>query len=152
MRKLVIVNLCVLTVLFLTAGVLAMPDKDDEAVRKLILGRTEILGEYYEGERSFDDARNGLEKVEGGGLLKGDVAAMRENVSSGFEKITGCSIKVLRCERNSHGILVGEAEIQWEQRSFDGRRTVETAEYFFTGEESQRGIKLTQLEIRENRK
>ena len=55
-------NICVLIVMFLTAGAVAKPADDDKMMKQLIAQRIEILEQYYRSEAEFDQSRSDLEK------------------------------------------------------------------------------------------
>lgn len=149
MKRVLIVNLGVLLILFLTAAVIADPDDDCKAVKKLINKRTEILNDYYGGAIDFDEAENRLEKIEKSAILREDLRVMKMYGETDFDRVTDAEIVMKTCDRNSHGILSGRTQIRWQMQTMEKSERVWTEEkiYFFTGEDNDKSVKLTQLEI-----
>ena len=145
MKKVYAFNACVLVIIFLTAGIVARPSDCNGEMKNLISQRTEVLSEFYDGKSDFDVARDKLELVEGGRLLKTDVAAMRAYQFTDIDQVAGFKIKIKSCKKTSYGIIKGKAEIRWIMRSVNDMRE-EKYLYFFTGEMDQKKTKLTQLE------
>ena len=144
MKKVYAVNICVLIVMFLTAGAAAKPADDDKMMKQLIAQRIEILEQYYRSEAEFDQSRSDLEKVEAGGLLKTDVKYMKEYAATELDRILDFRIKIKSCRRTRYGIVKGKAEIVYVTKGYGPKRT-EKHQYFFTGEDCKKKLKLTQL-------
>ncbi len=146
MKKIHAINLCVVLIIFLTAGACAKPATDSKEVKRLIGERIETLNSYYCGEENLDDTRQALEKIEKGSMLKQDVALMKAYDRTEIDRIAGYTVKILSCKRTSFGIVKGKAEIRYIMDGQKGKWK-ETHRYFFTGEKEKSKTKLTQLKI-----
>lgn len=146
LKKIIIVNLCVLLILFFTAGMLASPKDDEALIKDSMESRIKILNEYYSGAKNFDDAGRQLELVENSTLLRRDTDAMEANSATDIDKISAYDITILNFSKSSHGIISGEAEIYW-RLSGHGKETSQHGIYFFTGEMMKNRMKLTQFEL-----
>ena len=144
MKKLIMVNISVLLIMFLTASVNVKPNTDTQSVEHLLEERIAILNHFYGGKMAFDDARNNLEKISADSLLKEDVSLMKAFDGSEVDHVAEFHIEITECGRTSYGVIKGKAEISW---LMQGQReewdTVES--YYFTAEDDQGTIKLTQL-------
>lgn len=146
MKKVYAINICVLVIIFLTAGIIARPSDYNREMKSLISQRIDILDEYYSNKTDFDDSRDKLEKVEAGSLLKKDVRAMKDYQATDLDQVTDYRIRMQSCRKTSYGIIKGKVEISWIMRGYDGTKE-EKHQYFFTGEINQKNTKLTQLKI-----
>lgn len=146
MKKIHAINLCVLIIIFLTAGVAAKPAADSQDMKKIISERIAVLNQYYCGQTVMDKTRSRLEKIEKGSLLKSDVKLMKAYAQTELDVITDYKVKILSDKRTSFGIIKGKAEIRYTMQGQRGRWR-ETHRYFFTAEKENQKIKLTQLKI-----
>lgn len=149
-KRLVLLNVGVLLIIFLTAGVLAGPENDEDMIKGLLNQRTKILNQYYRGAEDFERVEKKLEAVEMGSLLTKDRKAMRINAGMDFEPVTKSKIKITECSRSSMGMLKGTAEITWvlEGMHPGEKPKLQTALYFFTAEAVEKRIKLTGFELK----
>ena len=87
MKKLYVVNLCVLLIMFLTAGIVGRPNTDNQQVKELITGRITALNDYYSQKSSFDKTEDALKKLEKGDLLKNDLTLMDAYSATDLDRI-----------------------------------------------------------------
>lgn len=146
MKKVYIFNVCVLLVIFLTAGVIVRPQSDRKIMEDQIHSRIEILNRYYDGTWDFDKTRSALEKVEKGSLLKTDTALMKDYEYTDIEQVTEYEVRMISCRTTRYGILKGKAEIVYLMRGNQGKQK-ETHRYLFTAEKEKKKIRLTQMKI-----
>ncbi|MEE0691732.1 MAG: hypothetical protein U0M33_02335 [Lachnospiraceae bacterium] len=144
MKRVMTVNICVLMIMFLTAGMTAGPSSDSRQIRDLITQRSEILNGYYCGQTEFDRTRDSLGKIETGRLLRQDTKAMGFYAATDIEQVTDCRVRVLKCRKSEYGIYKGNAEITYVLNGTGGRFT-QKGRYYFTGEKYRGKMKLTQL-------
>lgn len=144
MKKIVIVNLCLLLFIFFTAGMKAVPASDSAKIEELMKERIGILNYYYGGKMSFEDARKNIEKIEKSTLLAEDLDLMKSFVGEAIDQIADYAFLSTTCKRSSFGILNGEVEIYWVLQGENGRWETEET-YYFTAEDSDGKVKLTQL-------
>ena len=144
MKKVYAVNICVLIIMFMTAGMISKPADNDDVMKQRISQRIDILEEYYRSETDFDRAREKLEKIENGSLLKTDVKYMKDYAATDVERILDYKVKIKSCRRTNYGIIKGKAEILYVMKGHGPKRT-EKHQYFFTGEKHKKSLKLTQL-------
>ncbi len=146
MKKIHIINLCLLLIIFLTAGVTAKPETDSRIVKRLIGQRIEVLNSFYSGETTKEAAELSLEKLEKGRILKEDAALMKAYSRTDIDRIAGYKVKILSCRQTSFGIVKGKAEIHYIMEGQLGKRR-ETHRYFFTGEKEKDRLRLTSMKI-----
>lgn len=144
MKKIHAVNLCIIVIIFLTAGVSAKPDTESQDMKQNISDRIMILNRYYSGEETLDKTRTALENIETGTILKDDVKQMKLYSRTDMDQITDSKVKILSCKETSFGILKGKAKISYVMKGQQGSRK-ETHHYFFTAEKEKKTRKLTQL-------
>lgn len=146
-RKAFTVNLCVLLIIFLTAGVAAKPADDNQTVRKIISQRIEILNSYYSGEKNAEQAKEALQKIEKDSILKNDIRLMAAYANTDIDQIADYKVKILSGRRTGYGIIKGKAEVKYLMRSTGGRIR-QTHRYFFTAELGKSSkVKMTQFNI-----
>lgn len=145
MKKLFVVNLCILSVIFLTAGMAEKPASLSKEAAEIISGRITILNSYYSGKREFDETRSRLEKIETGKILKEDVALMKGFARSDIEQIPEHKVKIKSCQGKSRGLVKGEALITYILEGNQGKFK-QSGRYYFTAEKKKEKLKLTQLE------
>ena len=144
MKKVVILNLCALILILLTAGVYAGPDTDSETIASLLESRIAILNHYYGGKMSFKDAQSNMQRIVSDSLLKEDVKLMKAFDGDDVDQVASFHLNVVSCQRTSYGIIKGQAEICWLMQGENGRWNTEES-YYFTAEDNQGTVKLTQL-------
>ncbi len=144
MKKVVILNLCTLILILLTAGVYARPDTDSETIASLLESRIAILNHYYGGKMNFKDARTNIQRITADSLLKEDLKLMKAFDGDEVDQIASFDLEIVSCQRTSYGIIKGQAEIDWLMQGENGRWNTEES-YYFTAEDDQETIKLTQL-------
>ena len=144
MKRVVLVNLCALTLIFLTAGAIARPDTDVKTMETLMEERICVLNYYYGEKMSFDDARRNIEKLTAGELLREDLSLMKAHDGETVDQVAAYDIEILSCKRSSYGIIKGNAEIYWLMQGENGRWETEES-YYFTAEDDDGKIKMTQL-------
>lgn len=144
MKKIYVINACVLIIIFLTAGIVANPKSESENIETLISKRIEVLNNFYRSKATFDQAKDSLEKIESGSLLKLDVKEMKRNQATDMDMVKDYKIVINSIETNSFGIVKGYAEVAWIMETYNGIEKLD-GEYFFTGEINKKKLKLTQL-------
>ena len=144
MKKIVLINLCALTLIFLTAGVSARPNTDRETIQTLMEQRINVLNYYYGGKMNLEDARCNVEKLTANTLLKEDVRMMKAFDGEAVDQVAAFDIELVSCSRTSYGIIKGQADIYWLMQGENGRWETEES-YFFTAEDHQGEVKITQL-------
>jgi len=144
MKKAAVANICILMMIFLTAGVYARPANDSAQIEELLEQRIAILNHYYGGKMAFEDARKNIEKLVSGLLLEEDLRLMKAFDASGVDQVAGYDLNLISCERSSYGIIKGQADIHWVMQGENGRWETEES-YYYTAECNGEDIKLTQL-------
>ena len=144
MKKIIIVNVCALLLIFLTAGVNARPNTDDTQIKNLLSQRINILNHFYGGKMAFEDARNNIEKIAADSLLKEDLQLMKAFDGTDVDQVAEYNVNMISCERTSYGIIKGQVDIFWLMQGENGGWETEET-YFYTAEDDQGKIKLTQL-------
>ena len=144
MKRVVLVNFCAFTLIFLTAGAVARPNTDMETMEILMKERICVLNYYYGGKMSFNDARRNIEKLTDDDLLKEDLALMKAHDGETVDQVAAFDIEILSCKRSSYGIIKGNVDIYWLMQGENGRWETEEC-YYFTAEDDHGEIKLTQL-------
>lgn len=144
MKKIYAVNICVLFIMFLTAGMIAAPNDDTKTVESLLTDRISTLSGFYDAEIDKDETRSRLEYIEADKLLHNDLTLMKAYENTDMDRIIDAEVKIISCKRMAYGIIKGNAEITYTMEGYDGRRT-ESHAYFYTGEIIDEKTKLTQL-------
>ena len=144
MKKVAMLNICALILIFLTAGIQARPNTDSAAVELLLEQRITILNHYYGGKMNFDDARTNVEKIAADSLLKEDLRLMKAFDGEEVDQVASFDVDVAHCSRTSFGIIKGQADVYWLMQGAGGQWETEES-YYFTAEDDQGKIKLTQL-------
>ena len=144
MKRIIIVNICVLLLIFLTAGVNARPNTDSGQIEALLNERISILNHFYGGKMAFEDARHNIEKITADSLLREDLNLMKAFDGVEVDQVAEYDINLISCERTSYGIIKGQVDIFWLMQGENGRWETEES-YYFTAEDDQGIFKLTQL-------
>lgn len=144
MKKLYVVNLCVLLIMFLTAGIVGRPNTDNQQVKGLIAGRITALNDYYSQERGFDRTEAALKKIEKDALLRNDLALMEAYSATDLDRIRSAKVRIKACRRSSYGIIKGKAEVSYVMEGQRGNWQDKQL-YYFTAEAQKKTMKLTQL-------
>lgn len=144
MKKLYVVNLCVLLIMFLTAGIVGRPNTDNQQIKELIAGRIIVLNDFYSQKSSFDKTEGELKKIEKDSLLKNDLTLMEAYSATDMDRIQEYKVKIRSCRRSSYGIIKGKAEISYVMSGQQGKWQ-DKQQYYFTAEDQNRKTKLTQL-------
>lgn len=144
MKKLYVVNLCVLLIMFLTAGIVGRPNTDNQQVKELITGRITALNDYYSQKSSFDKTEDALKKLEKGDLLKNDLTLMEAYSATDLDRIQSAKVKLKSSRRSSYGIIKGKVEISYVMSGQHGTWQ-DKQQYYFTAEDQHQKIQLTQL-------
>ncbi|MGN0659708.1 MAG: hypothetical protein ACI4LA_08875 [Emergencia sp.] len=144
MKKVYIVNLCVLLIIFLTAGITGRPNTDSRQMKEVISLRITALDRFYSQDESFDETRDFLETIESGRLLRNDVELMEAFAATDLDRIKSAKVKISACRRSSLGIIKGEADIRY---VMEGQKGIwqDRQQYFFTAEDSGGKLKMTQF-------
>jgi len=144
MKKVIILNVCVLILIFLTAWVYARPNTDSETIAVLLENRIAILNHYYGGKMNYGDARTNIQRIAADSLLKEDLRLMKAFNGDDVDQVASFDLDIVSCQRTSYGIIKGQADVYWLMQGENGRWA--TAEsYYFTAEDDQGEVKLTQL-------
>ena len=144
MKKVVILNLCVLFLILLTAGVYARPNTDSATIAVLLENRIAILNHYYGGKMNYDDARINIQRITADSLLKEDLLLMEAFDGEDVDQVASFDLDIVSCQRTSYGIIKGQADIYWLMQGEKGRWDTKES-YYFTAEDDQGEVKLTQL-------
>ena len=144
MKKVYVVNLCVLLIMFLTAGIVGRPNTDNQQVKALIAGRIIVLNDFYSQKSGFDKTEDALKKIEKSSLLKNDLTLMEAYSATDLDRIQESKVKICSCRRSSYGIIKGKAEVSYVMSGQQGKWQ-DKQQYYFTAEDQNRKIKLTQL-------
>lgn len=144
MKKLYVVNLCVLLIMFLTAGIVGRPNTDNQQVKELISGRITVLNDFYSQTRSFDHTEKSLKKIEKGVLLRNDLVLMEAYSATDLDRIKSAKVRIKSCRRSSFGIIKGKAEVSYVMEGQRGKWQDKQL-YYFTAEDQNKRMKLTQL-------
>lgn len=144
MKKLFLIQLAALLLIVFTAASSGTPADDKTVILDLMETRIDILSYYYGGKMTLEDARHNMAKISAGGLFKEDVAFMEGFSDTEIDQITDYSLEIISCKRTSYGIIKGEARVYWKMRGQEGCWETEE-EYYFTAEQDEDHIKLTQL-------
>lgn len=146
-RRVFTVNLCVLLIIFLTAGAAGKPADDNQVVKKLISERIEILNSYYSGNCNEEQSGEALRKIEKDSLLKNDIRLMAAYARTDIDQIADYRVRILSGRRTAYGIIKGKAEVKYLMKSTGGKIR-QTHRYFFTAECGKSSkIKMTQFSI-----
>ncbi|MEG1067219.1 MAG: hypothetical protein RR313_03805 [Anaerovoracaceae bacterium] len=113
MKKLYVVNICVILIIALTAGITKMPVNKEKKIKSLITNRIEILNDYYLEKYNYETAFDKLAKVEYGQLLKRDLKNFEDYKQTDIDEIVHYSIKKLNIRESGYGYLEGNTEIFW---------------------------------------
>lgn len=144
MKKLYVVNLCVLLIMFLTAGIVGRPNTDNQQIKELIAGRIIVLNDFYCQKSGFDKTEGALKKLEKGGLLKNDLTLMDAYSATDLDRIQQYKVKIKSCRRSSYGIIKGKAEVSYVMSGQQGKWR-DKQQYYFTAEDLDQKTRLTQL-------
>jgi len=144
MKKVIILNVCVLIFIILTAGVYARPNTDSEMIAALLENRIAILNHYYGGKMNYDDARTNIQRIAADSLLKEDLRLMKAFDGEDVDQVASFDLDIVNCQRTSYGIIKGQADIYWLMQGEKGRWDTQES-YYFTAEDDQGEVKLTQL-------
>ncbi|WP_425754887.1 hypothetical protein ACPW7J_07785 [Ihubacter sp. rT4E-8] len=144
MKKLYVVNLCVLLIMFLTAGIVGRPNTDSSQIKLLVTDRITALNDYYSQDTTYDETEDILRQLEKEKLLRSDLALMKAYSATDMDRIQTSKVKVKSCKRTSYGIIKGNAEISYVMYRQHGKWRDKQV-YFFTAEDKKGKIKLTQL-------
>ena len=146
MKKMFLIQLCALLLIFFTAATSGTPTTDQRLITDLLETRIDILSYYYGGKMTLEDARHNIAKITTGVLFKEDEAFLEGFANTEVDQITDYEIEILSCNRTSYGILKGEVHIHWVMKGLEGYWETEE-EYYFVAEQDEQGAKLTQLKI-----
>lgn len=145
-KRVVLINGMILLIMFSFAGMAQQADTDPEQMEKLLAGRIEILNDYYSQKTDFAQTRDKLAEVEAALLLQDDLIQMDVCAGTDIERVAEADVEITACSRNSYGMIKGNAVIKYRIIGQAGTWH-ESREYYFTGEEQQEKIKLTQLNV-----
>lgn len=144
MKKVYIINICALIIIFLTAGIITEPENYREQAETAMSKRIDILNDYYGCKVDYEKSAEKLNQAEKGHLLEKDLKLMEEFSATDMDMVEDYHIEITSVSESNYGVIKGQAEIRWLLMTYSGR-VKETYNYYFTVETDETGSKLTEF-------
>lgn len=144
MKKIYMINVSIILILVLTAGISKMPESRQSQMKALISDRICVLNDYYGGKINFSKAKELLESKEKGDILSSDLNNLKNYDSTDIEKILSFKIKDFQYKESSFGYVQGKVKILWRIEDLNKKYSYRQ-EYEFVIETSNSSYKITKF-------
>lgn len=146
MKKLYIINICLILIIVLTAGIIKLQQNKEETVKELLSDRIDILNGYYKGNTSVSETYDSLKTVEYGKVLHEDTAYLDAYAGTDIDQIIEYEIKDFTWKESDYGYIEGKAEFQWLMES-NTDKYVTKLTYSYRCNEINGKYKITEFKI-----
>ena len=117
---------------------------DTLEIRQLLLQRTQIMNEYFAGNRKLGSAAEELAEIEDGVLYVEDLIGMEIYENTDIDTVESCDIEVIRIINQGFSPIHAAVKIKWTVHGLDGR-TVFTENYMAVCEKRGKTLKLVEF-------